>query len=111
MSWNPPKPGINYRVKVFIVDDTYWDDGNRTTNRAHDFATLAEAVAFKAKTVEAGRYATTSWVTDEPLERGIDADDVQLYKWDVGEPGKTIGWVTLKDDAITLLGGLNDSQG
>jgi len=46
MSWSAPKPGIKFRVCVFIVDDTYWDEGNRTTARGHDFAELGDAYEF-----------------------------------------------------------------
>lgn len=106
MSWTAPKPGLNYRVKVFFVDDTYWDDGNRTTSRSHDFATLSEAVGFKLKIVEAGSYPTTSSVTGEPLDRAIDADDVNIYKWRTDKP--QWGWLVLKDDAISMLGDIVD---
>ena len=108
MGFGKPKDGIKFRVCAFIVDDTYWDDGNRTTSRNHDFATLGEAVAFQQEASKTGWYETVSWVTREKLRRHLDADDFRLYRW---VPAKTTGpgWLMVEDgDLITLLGGLTE---
>lgn len=98
MSWNPPEEGKTFRAGVFVVDDTYWDDGNRTTRRDHDFATLSEAVAFKRDALMKRWYETTSWQTKERFRKWLDDDDVRLYRYD----GK---WREVEDcDLVTLLG-------
>ena len=106
MGFSEPKDGIKYRVCAFIVDDTYWDDGNRTTSRDHDFKTLPEAVAFQQKARKKGWYETTSWVTREPLRRYLGHDDFHIYRW-VGDKKPRPTWEMIKDDdIISLLGGL-----
>lgn len=99
MSFSTPADGIRFRACVFVVDDTYWDDGNRTTSRDHDFATLAEAVAFKRAALKKRWYEATSWHTGERFRKWVDDDDdVRLYRFD----GK---WHEVKDcDLVTLLG-------
>ena len=107
MSWREPKDGIRFRVCAFIVDDTYWDDGNRTTSRDHDFTTLGEAVAFRQVAIKAGWYETVSLVTQEKLRRHLDADAFRLYRW-IADKKPRPGWEMVESsDLITLLGGLS----
>jgi hypothetical protein len=97
MIWTTPAKGINYRVCVYIVDDTYWDDGNRSTHRLHDFAGLSEAHEFLTAAREKGWYETISRVTDEKLRRHLDPDSFILYRYD-GED-----WRKVNDDEILDL--------
>jgi len=97
MGWSTPKPGIKFRVVVFIIDDTYWDDGNRTTSRDHDFATLAEAVDFLLSARKNGWYETVSRETHKPLRRHLAPDSFCLFRYD-GD------WLSVEDtDILTLL--------
>ena len=97
MSWIKPRKGIRFRVCVFIVDDTYWDDGNRTTSRDHDFIELAEAFEFLNAARKQGWYETTSGVTGDKLRRHLDPDAFHLYRYD-GE------WHMINDgELLTLL--------
>ncbi len=96
MSWAAPKKGIKFRVCVWIVDNTYWDDGNRTTSRAHDFAELSEAFEFLEKARKQGWYETTSRETGEALRRHLDPDAFRLYRYDGN-------WRQIDDDEILTL--------
>lgn len=96
MSWAKPRLGVRFRVIVYIVDDTYWDDGNRTTSRVHDFAELGEAYEFISTSRKSGWYETVSGVTREKLRRRLDPDSFCLYEW-------KRGWNRLKDDDILAL--------
>ena len=96
MIWSSPDKGINYRVCVYIVDDTYWDDGNRTTQRRHDFAGLAEAHEFLTESRKKGWYETTSCTTDEKLRRHLDPDCFVLYRYDED-------WHRVNDDELLDL--------
>ena len=99
MSWSEPAIGYNFRVKVFVIDNTYRDDGSRQTIRSFDYATLTQALAFMTDTVKAGVFKLTSEVTRELFSRRIDADDVILYRWSDGK------WHQLNNtDIITMLG-------
>jgi hypothetical protein len=99
VSWTEPEIGFSFRVKVFVVDDTYWDDGNRTTSRYHDFADLNQALAYKADTVKAGMFKLHSAVTGVLFSRHVDEDDVHVYKWTDGK------WNQLNTtDIVTMLG-------
>lgn len=97
MSWSHPMNDVKYRVCVFIIDNTYWDDGNRTTSRDHDFSDLAEAYEFLTSARKRGWYETTSWVTREKLRRHLDPDAFRLYRY-----GGEWHWVN-DDEILTLL--------
>jgi hypothetical protein len=97
VSWTEPKIGDKFRVCVFIVDDTYWDDGNRTTSRDHDFAELSEAYKFLTEARKRGWYETTSWETRQKLRRHLNHDDFILYLHTAE------GWRRIDDDEILTL--------
>ena len=106
MSWNadPKKP---FRVRVTIVDDTYWDDGSRWTNRNHDFASLSDALDFNKKLKAQGYYETVSDITGDQLRKGVRDDTTRMWHW---TPGRQ--WSEIKDsDAVSLLGGLANHGG
>ena len=92
---------MDWRVAVNFVDDTYWDDGQRWTNRYHEVATLGEAVAMRRDLVKAGRYQATSHVTEETAWFSLyDETHVNIHRR--GEDGK---WTRLeKQDIVSLLG-------
>jgi len=83
-------------VCVFIVDDTYWDEGNRTTARGHDFAELGDAYEFLDAARKKGWYETISVVTKEKLRRHLGPDAFRLYRHD-GH------WQQVGDDEILTL--------
>lgn len=58
------KKTIKYVVRYGFVDDTYWDDGNRFTNRTKTFPTWDEAFKFY-KTIHKGWVSEVSRVTDK----------------------------------------------
>lgn len=97
--WGQPAEGLHYRVNVHFVDDSYWDDGNRSTHRSHDYATLAEAVKSRNTFIDTGRYTAKSWVTGGQVTKGVGEDDVILWRWS-GEK-----WLRVEaDSVIDLLG-------
>ena len=96
VNWGEPRAGIRFRVGVYIVDDTYWDDGNRTTSRAHDFAKLDEAFEFLTTSRKEGCYETVSGVTGKTLRRHLDPDAFCLYQY-------TEGWRQVADDELLTL--------
>ena len=106
MSWSAPDEGFSFRVKVFVVDDTYWDDGNRTTSRLRDFKLLAEALAYKASVVKKGRFTTTSGHTGKEFTKHVDDDDVCVYRWLTGAKPRPKWAQLFNDDAVSLLGEL-----
>lgn len=94
-----------FRASVHFVDNTYWDDGNRYTCRYHGFATLAEAIEFRQKTLKVKWYEATSWVTGETDKFCLhDESYVHLDRRDVSGKWKRIK----KPDAISLLGQVAD---
>jgi hypothetical protein len=91
---------MKFRVAVNFVDDTYWDDGQRWTNRYHEVATLGEAVAMRRELVAAGRYQATSQVTGKT--DWFSLHDETYVAVHMRVDGK---WTRLeKQDIITLLG-------
>jgi hypothetical protein len=103
VSWNPPDAGFHFRVKVFVVDDTYWDDGNRTTSRSSDFRTLKEALDYQTGVLKARQFKLTSGVTGVLFSRSVDADDVHVYKWFDSK------WHQLNStDVVTMLGQISE---
>lgn len=86
-------------VRVNFVDDTYWDDGSRYTNRDHGFDTLSEAVTFRHKVLKKRWFEATSGVTGERFRQFID--DAGAIIWRRVDDD----WVKIEnDDAISLLG-------
>ena len=82
MSWSKPPGGNRYMVRITFVDDTYWDDGSRYTNRNEYFSTLTEAVGRRDQIVASHRYTTMSWVTNQKFTKYVDHDDVCVWCWD-----------------------------
>lgn len=99
MGWGKPKSGTKFRVCVYIVDDTYWDDGNRTTSRDHDFADLVAAHEFLIAARKKGCYETTSLETGKPLRRHLGPDAFHLLIYDAAKAT----WRKIDDDEILTL--------
>jgi pterin-4a-carbinolamine dehydratase len=91
---------MTYKVTYYFVDDTYWDDGNRTTSRNKEFKTYDQAVDF-AKEIVAKGTRETSRQTGKTQDFRVDKSSVLIeeivisvtrYPW----------WVVLDDsDYIT----------
>ena len=99
--WSAPKAGNEYRVNVHFVDDSYWDDGNRSTHRSHDYPNLVEAVRASRDFLAEGYYTATSGVTGKKVTKSIDEDDVLLWRWVDGNWRKVTGLSAI--DLLALL--------
>jgi hypothetical protein len=66
-----------YRVTYYFVDNTYWDDGNRTTSRKKEFDTYDEAIAFCKQAVAQG-VSEQSKVTRKTDKFRVDKDSIHL---------------------------------
>lgn len=50
---------MSFRITYHFVDDTYWDDGNRTTSRTKEVASYSDAVDFVRSIVKKGTIETS----------------------------------------------------
>lgn len=66
-----------YELKVFFIDDTYWDDGNRYAHRAYRYLTLKEAHARMNDILENG--LTTMGLGGIKTFR-IEKDEIHIHK-------------------------------
>jgi len=74
------KDRTTYVVRYSYVDNSYWDDGNRTTWGETSFTSIDDAISFCREIVRTNCVTTTSHTTDETKSFPAWSDSITVYK-------------------------------